>query len=86
MRQLEETNWEEVDECIFAAAWETEVAGVPEFSTSTFHVVNGLLLPQDYCRVYRLQTDEGERIVGRLIVLRPDPALQQLRYRPVAGA
>ena len=25
------------------------------------------LLPQDYCRVYRLQTDDGERIVGRVI-------------------
>ena len=25
------------------------------------------LLPQDFCRVYRLQTDEGERIVGRLV-------------------
>ncbi|CUX67445.1 putative methylase/helicase [Agrobacterium genomosp. 5 str. CFBP 6626] len=73
VRQLEETNWEEADEQAFALAWNTEVAAVPEFSTSTMHIVNGLLLPiwkllpQDFCRVRRLQTDEGERIVGRVI-------------------
>ncbi|OWK24765.1 hypothetical protein AJ87_18750 [Rhizobium yanglingense] len=37
------------------------------------HIVSGLLLPiwkllpQDFCRVRRLQTDDGERIVGRVI-------------------
>lgn len=73
MRQLEETNWEAAGEQNFSAAWETEVASLAEFSVSTMHMVSGLLLPiwkllpQDYCRVYRLQTDEGERIVGRLV-------------------
>lgn len=73
LRQLDETNWEEVDEQRFSAAWSAEAADLPEFSVSTMHVVSGLLLPiwkllpQDYCRVYRLETDEGERIVGRLI-------------------
>lgn len=75
VRQLEETNWEETDEESFSAAWTAEIANLPEFSVSTMHVVSGLLLPiwkllpQDYCRVYRLETDEGERIVGRLIPL-----------------
>ncbi|WP_338811507.1 strawberry notch family protein (plasmid) [Agrobacterium leguminum] len=73
LRQLEETNWEEADEQKFSAAWVAEIAGLPEFSLSTMHVVSGLLLPiwkllpQDYCRVYRLETDDGERIVGRLV-------------------
>jgi len=73
VRQLEETSWEEVDEQAFVLAWNTEVAAVPEFSTSTMHIVSGLLLPiwkllpQDFCRVRRLQTDDGERIVGRVI-------------------
>jgi predicted RNA methylase len=73
LRQLEETNWEEADEQSFSAAWNAEVADLPEFSISTMHVVSGLLLPiwkllpQDYCRVYRLESDEGERIVGRLV-------------------
>ena len=72
-RHLEETNWEETNELTFLSAWEAEIIKVPEFSVSTMHVVSGLLLPiwkslpQDYCRVYRLETDEGERIVGRLI-------------------
>lgn len=73
VRQLDETNWEEADEKTFSAAWDAEVAALPEFSISTMHVVSGLLLPiwkllpQDFCRVYRLETDDGERIVGRLI-------------------
>ena len=73
LRQLEDTNWHAAEERAFSAAWDVEVASVPEFSTSTLHVVSGLLLPiwkllpQDYCRVYRLQTDDGERIVGRVI-------------------
>lgn len=73
VRQLEETSWEEADEKVFADAWEAEVAAVPGFSTSTMHIVSGLLLPiwkllpQDFCRVRRLQTDDGERIVGRVI-------------------
>lgn len=73
VRQLEETNWDEADERDFEAAWNAEVAAVPEFTSSTLHVVAGLLLPiwkllpQDYCRVYRLTTDDGERIVGRMI-------------------
>ena len=55
------------------AAWNAEVAEVPEFTDSTLHVVSGLLLPvwkrlpQDETRVYRLQTDDGERIIGRRV-------------------
>lgn len=81
VRQLDDTHWREADEQEFARAWEGEIAGAPEFSTSTLHIVSGLLLPiwrllpQDYCRVYRLETDKGERVVGRVIA--PD-ALRKL--------
>ncbi len=73
IRQLEETNWEEIDEQAFVHSWNAEVAAVPDFSRSAMHIVSGLLLPiwkllpQDFCRVRRLQTDDGERIVGRVI-------------------
>ncbi|MEZ5784344.1 MAG: strawberry notch family protein [Rhizobiaceae bacterium] len=73
VKQLEETNWEEADERVFAEAWDAEIATIPEFATSTMHIVSGLLLPiwkllpQDYCRVYRLQTDAGESIIGRMV-------------------
>ena len=52
---------------------EAELAEVPEFCDSQLHVVTGLLLPiwkrlpDESMRVYRLQTDEGERIIGRLV-------------------
>ena len=70
---LAQTTWEPVDRDAFAAAWSEELATVPEFETSTFHVVTGLLLPiwtripDEMCKVYRLQTDDGERIIGRVI-------------------
>jgi hypothetical protein len=50
-----------------------ELETVPEFTESRFHVVTGLLLPiwkrltEKNPRVYRFQTDDGERVIGRLI-------------------
>jgi hypothetical protein len=70
---LAQTQWREADRDAFAATWQEEVADVPEFATSTFHIVTGLLLPiwrrlpDESCRVYRLQTDAGARIIGRLV-------------------
>ena len=78
---LAQTTWEEVDRERFAAAWSAELATVPEFTTSTFHVVTGLLLPiwtripDKLCKVYRLQTDDGERIIGRVISAAALPVL-----------
>ena len=46
---------------------------VPEFSESEFHIITGLLLPiwdrlpADNMRVYRFETDDGERVIGRLV-------------------
>ncbi|ATQ69075.1 MULTISPECIES: strawberry notch family protein [Methylosinus] len=73
LKMREESHWTEADRDAFAAAWSAEVAAVPEFSDSTIHIVAGLLLPiwkrlpKDSTRVYRLQTDDGERIIGRRV-------------------
>ncbi|MCK1323539.1 strawberry notch family protein [Bradyrhizobium sp. 156] len=73
LRMMDESHWEEVDRDSFATAWDAELAGVPEFSDSTIHIVAGLLLPiwkrlpDESTRVYRLQTDAGERIIGRRV-------------------
>lgn len=73
VKMMGETHWTDADRDAFATAWAAEVADVPEFSDSTIHVVAGLLLPiwkrlpNESTRVYRLQTDEGERIVGRKV-------------------
>ncbi|MFV1800330.1 strawberry notch-like NTP hydrolase domain-containing protein [Phaeobacter sp. Ay1a-4a] len=72
-RMMEDTHWLEADRAAFAAAWTAELAEVPEFSETTLHIVAGLLLPiwkqlpQDETRVYRLQTDDGQRIIGRRV-------------------
>ena len=73
LRMMGETHWVEVDGETFGAAWRAELAEVPEFTDSTLHMVTGLLLPiwkrlpQESSRVYRLHTDEGERIIGRRV-------------------
>ena len=73
LNHLAETSWEAVDEATFAATWQTELAQVDEFTQSELHIVTGLLLPiwkqlpEESTRVYRLQTDDGSRIVGRRV-------------------
>ncbi|RUY20567.1 methylase, partial [Mesorhizobium sp. M7A.F.Ca.US.001.04.2.1] len=73
LKALAETHWLPADRNLFCDLWQAEVAAVPEFTTSTFHIVTGLLLPiwrrlPDHdCQVYRIQTDAGERIIGRHI-------------------
>jgi predicted RNA methylase len=70
---LARTHWGEADRADFVSAWEVEIAAVPEFTDSSLHIVTGLLLPiwkrlpNDSMRVYRLQTDDAERIIGRLV-------------------
>ena len=70
---MAESHWRDADRDAFAVAWNREVSQVPEFSVSTIHIVAGLLLPiwkrlpSESTRVYRLQTDAGERIIGRRV-------------------
>src|SRR5690606_21821532 len=70
---MTQTHWREADRDTFIAAWDTEIAGLPEFTDSRIHIVTGLLLPiwkrlpDARCRVHRPQTDEGERVIGRLV-------------------
>jgi len=75
LQDLDGSHWVEAESAAFAAAWEAEVAATPEFADDTIHVVTGLLLPiwnrlpSESARVNRLQTDEGERIVGRRVTM-----------------
>ena len=69
---MDDTHWLEADRAALTAAWTAELAEVPEFTETTLHIVAGLLpiwkqLPQDETRVYRLQTDDGQRIIGRRV-------------------
>ena len=73
IKMMDETHWVQAERIAFTAAWDAEAAEVPEYADSTIHVVSGLLLPiwkrlpNESTRVYRLQTDDGERIVGRRV-------------------
>ena len=73
LTMMPQTHWREADRESFAGAWAAELADVPEFTDSEIHIVAGLLLPiwkrlpNESTRVYRLQTDAGERIVGRKV-------------------
>lgn len=71
--EFTKSSWEECDDERFEALWKDEVAAVPEFTTSTFTLVSGLLLPiwdrlpTDNMQVYRLETHDGDRLIGRLL-------------------
>ncbi len=73
LKMMADSHWREADRAEFAAAWSAEIAQLPEFSENILHVVAGLLLPvwkrlpDESTRVYRLQTDDGERIIGRRV-------------------
>ena len=86
LAMMPQTHWREADREAFARAWAAELADVPEFTDSEIHIVAGLLLPiwkrlpNESTRVYRLQTDDGERIIGRKVS--PAWAAIALRSRP----
>ena len=73
LKMMAESHWLEAERERFSAAWLAELAVIPEFSESTIHIVAGLLLPiwkrlpNESTRVYCLQTDAGERIIGRKV-------------------
>jgi len=73
LKMMDESHWQAAERDAFATAWAREVAEVPEFADTTIHIVAGLLLPiwkrlpNESTRVYRLQTDTGERIIGRRV-------------------
>ncbi|WP_315769911.1 MULTISPECIES: strawberry notch family protein [unclassified Bradyrhizobium] len=75
LAKLVEHDWVATDREQFKAGWSAELASIPEFTTSTIYLVTGLLLPiwkrlpQESPRVYRLQTNAGERIIGRKVPL-----------------
>jgi hypothetical protein len=75
LKMMAESYWVEADRECFTAAWLAELATVPEFKSSTIYLVTGLLLPiwkrlpHESTRVYRLQTDTGEGVIGRKVLL-----------------
>jgi hypothetical protein len=70
---MDETHWLEADRAAFAAAWTRNSPRCRSSPTARCTSSRGLLLPiwkrlpNESTRVYRLQTDDGERIIGRKV-------------------
>ncbi|MEO0986800.1 MAG: strawberry notch family protein [Cyanobacteria bacterium J06639_14] len=71
--ELVKSNWVDVEQSPWEECWEEELSLLPEFTADRFFLICGLLLPiwksldGECVRVYRLQTDNGERLLGRVI-------------------
>ncbi|AQT47979.1 strawberry notch family protein [Bartonella choladocola] len=71
--QFKDTYWEEYCQEEFCIAWEDEIQQLPEYNTDQFKIVTGLLLPvwkdlpSQHKRIFLLQTDNNERIIGRRV-------------------
>ncbi len=71
--KLESLAWKQVSADAFVAAWSKEVDALPKFITDYLHLVTGILLPiwkilpQKNSRVFRLQTSDGQKILGRVV-------------------
>ena len=70
---LDASQWRHADEDRWRAFWEAEIAALPTHRESRFWLVAGLLLPiwdrlpDESMRVRRLVTDQGERLIGRVL-------------------
>ncbi|BBD63389.1 hypothetical protein NIES2109_62390 (plasmid) [Nostoc sp. HK-01] len=73
VQSLESSTWRQVSADAFVAAWSKEVNALPRFTTDYLHLVTGILLPiwkilpQSSSRVFRLQTSDGQKILGRVV-------------------
>jgi hypothetical protein len=70
---LSDSHWQKTSQRNFIQLWQEEVAQIPEYIVDSFYLITGLLLPiwdrldAENMRVFRLQTDSGERLLGRLV-------------------
>ena len=77
------SHWRPAGEDRWRALWDAEVAGLPTHRERSFHLATGMLLrawhllPDDNLRIRRLATDDGERLIGR--VLEPEEAIRLRR-------
>ena len=81
--QFAQSHWRAASEAQWRALWDAEVAELPAHRERTFHLATGMLLrawhllPDDNLRIRRLATDDGERLIGR--VLEPEEAVRLRR-------
>ena len=80
--KLAQSQWRQADAQEFEEAWLTELEKIPATRVSNMYLVAGLLLPvwkhlpRGQSKVYRLETDERERVIGRLLNVTDVPSLR----------
>jgi hypothetical protein len=73
VEQFQSSTWKVINQDTFQSLWQEEVNQSPEFEVDSFYLITGLLLPiwnrldGQSLRVFRLQTDSGEKLLGRLV-------------------
>ena len=70
---LETSRWREADEDLWRRTWDSEAERAEGYRESRFWLVTGLLLPiwnrlsESDWKVYRLTTNDGEKLIGRAL-------------------
>lgn len=69
---LSSKDWQRLDQAEAEKRWNEAVAGLPQFKEHEEHLITGAILPiwdrlLGKPRVFRLLTDEGEQLLGRVV-------------------
>ena len=73
LNALRQSHWKPADAGRWRRLWDAEAAATPPWKESRLWLVTGLLLPVWHrlddtdVKVYRLTTDEGENLIGRVL-------------------
>ena len=73
-KALAASNWAPADEPTWRHLWDTEIASLPSHTETRFWLVAGLLLPiwdrlpEKNLRVRRVTADDGEQLIGRILL------------------
>ena len=85
------SGWEKIDTATFQSLWAAEVAQLPATEVRDLHILTGLILPiwqripGENTRIYRVQPDQGEALLGRALGAGEAAALRG-RFMESAGA
>jgi hypothetical protein len=77
-------NWNELTYEKAEQLWNNAIEQLPEFRTSNLHLIGGTVLPVwdklpvDNVRIYRVLTDDGDMLIGRVI---PEEMIDATLYR-----
>ena len=72
LAKFQKSNWKPISEVEFSRLWQLKLNELPKYSTTSYYIISGLLLPiwdrlQGDLKVRRIVTDDGEAILGRVI-------------------